>query len=48
MIHFKYYNFDIDKNNRFLLFNIMNIFKVLLLVFLILSVTAQQLRGNND
>ncbi|CAK62531.1 unnamed protein product (macronuclear) [Paramecium tetraurelia] len=26
----------------------MNIFKVLLLVFLILSVTAQQLRGNND
>ncbi|CAD8151392.1 unnamed protein product [Paramecium pentaurelia] len=35
-------------SNRFLLFNIMNIFKVLLLVFLILSVTAQQLRGNND
>ncbi|CAD8148059.1 unnamed protein product [Paramecium octaurelia] len=26
----------------------MNIFKVLLFVFLILSVTAQQLRGNND
>lgn len=42
----KYYNFN--KSNRFLLFIIMNIFKVLLLVFLILSVTAQQLRGNND
>ncbi|CAD8062050.1 unnamed protein product [Paramecium sonneborni] len=48
MIHFKYYNLEIDKV-IVLLFNIMNILKVLLLVFLIFTVvTAQQLRGNND